>query len=308
MCGAGEGELQNNMYFTVWNDTDCDNVLDTTIAETPAVPAHCGGGNSTCTSFNNDMEMCQEFSFLGCSWIPEAPAIPGSAGEQVLVNNQSAIAGYWPIADATTGTGPIAGGATKCLGVKWDVPIATSNIIQTDSLTGDVKFTAIQAKNMENFKCSDLYTETCDGIDNDFDGSVDEGGVCWVSATSNNDASWWRDDANGRDGNEYSTAVTNWMSLGQWTDTLSYTFSPAIPASKLRFYSTGNWGSGIEIIAVVDGVPQTVHSGANSYAWLEKPLSPVGVVSRIDVRGTNLLDPQFQVGTHLGEVQILRTP
>jgi predicted ribosomally synthesized peptide with SipW-like signal peptide len=311
-CGVGQGELQSNMFFTVWNDTDCDNELDTEIVATPAVSAHCGGGNNPyqglCASYGANQNMCEGAqSYRGCIWFPEAPAIPAQAGENVLVNNQSAIAGYWPLADATTGTGPMEGGATQCLGVKWNVPISTSNIIQTDSVAGDVKFTAVQAKNMDSFKCSDLYTETCDGIDNDFDGIVDDGGVCWTSPASNNETTW-RTEESGRDNDLNTATVTPWLAYGQSSETLLYTFTPAIPASKLRFYSSGNWGSEIEISAVVDGVSQLVYSGANTYTWMERPLSPVGVVSQVDVVGKNALDTQFSVGTHLFEVQVLRIP
>jgi len=105
-CGAGGGELKENLFFTIWEDTNCDNILD--------------------------------------------------AGEQVLVDNQPAEEGVWPIADSNTGAGPLEGGQTYCLGVKWNVPIETSNIIQSDSLIGDVMFTAVQARHMESFKCSDL--------------------------------------------------------------------------------------------------------------------------------------------------------
>jgi hypothetical protein len=96
--------------------------------------------------------------------------------ETYLRENQKATTALWPIADSTTGTGAIKGGADYCIGISWNVPISASNIIQTDSLVGDVIFNAVQSRNMPNFKCSDLYKEVCgDGKDNDYDGQVDEG-------------------------------------------------------------------------------------------------------------------------------------
>jgi len=104
-CGEGEGDLQDNLFFTVWRDDDCDNVLD--------------------------------------------------SGEAVLVDHQPASEGLWPLADSTNGS-PIPGDVTICYGVKWEVPISASNIIQSDSLEGDISFTAVQARHMDDFKCSDL--------------------------------------------------------------------------------------------------------------------------------------------------------
>lgn len=129
-CGEDQGELQDNLFFTIWKDDGegdhaCNNILDT--------------------------------------------------DETALVSNQKATAGMWPIADSTNGS-PLEGGTTHCLGVGWNVPLVTGNEIQTDSLLSDVKFSAVQSRNMDNFKCSDLYTEICgDGKDNDYDGEIDEG-------------------------------------------------------------------------------------------------------------------------------------
>ncbi len=127
-CGVGQGELQDNLFFTIWKDLNCDNIL------------------------NGD--------------------------EQVLVQDQPAQAGFWPIADSQHGPA-ISGGATICYGVKWNVPLATTNIIQSDSLLGNVIFTAVQSRHMDNFICSAAgpcvpQTEVCDNADNDCDGQVDE--------------------------------------------------------------------------------------------------------------------------------------
>ncbi len=129
--GAGQGELQNYLLFTIWKDLNCNNILD--------------------------------------------------AGEQVLIEDEGAQAGVWSIADSTTGTGPLQGGATYCLGVSWNVPLETGNIIQSDSVMGDIIFTAVQARSMPNFVCGQgggecvPQTEVCDGIDNDCDEQIDEG-------------------------------------------------------------------------------------------------------------------------------------
>jgi len=72
-------------------------------------------------------------------------------GEQLIIDNQSlAAASVWAIADKNTGTGPI---TNTCIGVKWNVPADTGNIIQGDSLTGDISFNAVQAKNNADFVC-----------------------------------------------------------------------------------------------------------------------------------------------------------
>jgi cysteine-rich repeat protein len=180
--GIGEGELQDNILFTVWKDTDCDNKLDPAIPGTPGTPGtdgYCDGPDPMCMNFM-DPDMCMaEGEPFGCEWFegnPGTPGTPGTPAEQVLVQDKPAKAGYWAIADSTTGS-PIPGDTTICYGIYWKVPLAVSNIIQSDSVVGNLTFNAVQARGMNNFKCSDLYTEICDGIDNNYDGHIDEGFV-----------------------------------------------------------------------------------------------------------------------------------
>ncbi len=64
----------------------------------------------------------------------------------------------WAIYDSATETGPLAGGTTGYLGVAWSLPIGTGNEVQTDSMTGDISFNVVQARNNGAFKCSDGIT------------------------------------------------------------------------------------------------------------------------------------------------------
>lgn len=132
-CGAGEGELADNLFFTVWQDDDCDNVLD--------------------------------------------------AGEEVLVDSQPASEGLWPLADSTTGE-PVAGDSTVCYGIKWEVPLSTTNIIQSDSLSGDITFTAVQARHMDSFQCSDLTNGGTGGMECIQDSDCDDGNDCTADVCS----------------------------------------------------------------------------------------------------------------------------
>ena len=100
---SSEGELAENLVFTIWMDTDCDNILN---------------GN-----------------------------------EVAIVENQPAITGLWPIADSRTAALPA--GETSCVGVAWSLPATVGNEAQSDSLTGDIEFTAIQARNNSNFVCGE---------------------------------------------------------------------------------------------------------------------------------------------------------
>lgn len=75
--------------------------------------------------------------------------------ESYLIENQPASNGILPIADSMHGPA-IPGDAKLCYGIKWTLPLETGNIIQTDSLSGDMIFTAVQARNMNDFVCTDL--------------------------------------------------------------------------------------------------------------------------------------------------------
>jgi predicted ribosomally synthesized peptide with SipW-like signal peptide len=148
--GLGQGELQNNLLFSIWKDN--------------------GASAHACNNIKD-------------------------GDETYIFENQPAEEEAWAIADSTTGA-PIAGGATICYGVAWSLPIGVNNIIQTDDFSEDVIFTAVQARNMNNFKCSDLTdnggvggddcvetAEICNDLDDDCDQIVDEGnpgggGVC----------------------------------------------------------------------------------------------------------------------------------
>lgn len=117
------GELAQYIYFTAWDDKNGNNIWET--------------GESLL--FANKM---------------------GPASD--VFNGRT-----YAIADSTTGN-PILGGTTKNIGLQWcfgtmDVNetthtiacdgSATNNITQTDSLTADVTFDVVQAKNNPTYRC-----------------------------------------------------------------------------------------------------------------------------------------------------------
>lgn len=73
-------------------------------------------------------------------------------GETVLYGPAPAQAGTWPL--YTPAMGALAGETTAWLGVKWELPLATGNEVQTDSLTADISFKVEQARNNPNFTCT----------------------------------------------------------------------------------------------------------------------------------------------------------
>lgn len=80
--------------------------------------------------------------------------------ETYLVENAGASDIKWPIADSQTGGEPI---EDACIGVSWSVPDGVGNIIQGDSVTGDITFYAYQARNNNNFLCNPPVNYCGDG-------------------------------------------------------------------------------------------------------------------------------------------------
>jgi predicted ribosomally synthesized peptide with SipW-like signal peptide len=147
--GVGNGELQSNLYMTIWKDADCDNILD---EGSPAsvIPAHCTNSPISVVPPGGcdgiPYEGCLAIGTGGCAWVPEAPGAPAVPGEQILVNNATFNNGAWSL-------GQFAKDQQACLGISWNIPNSAGNMIQTDSVTGDVAFYAAQVKNNTNFVC-----------------------------------------------------------------------------------------------------------------------------------------------------------
>jgi len=122
-CGAGEGELGDNLYFTVWADV-------------------CDGGE-------NEGEPCDNVYQSGCDvLLTSGPA-----------NGDPLNGTVWPIADSNGNVfvagapAPLDASTKYCLGIKWEVPAEVGNIIQSDSVSGDVTFYVEQSRNNPNFTC-----------------------------------------------------------------------------------------------------------------------------------------------------------
>lgn len=85
----------------------------------------------------------------------------GVAGDNIQNGTEPTLASGNPVAgvlalyDSTTGTGPLTGATTAYIGVNWELPGVSGNETQTDSLSADVSFYAVQSRNNMQFKCSD---------------------------------------------------------------------------------------------------------------------------------------------------------
>lgn len=94
--------------------------------------------------------------------------------EQILFSNVSGPASdvldgkTYALHDSTTGNGVFPGGETRCIGLQWCYGtlavdesntitcdgVSVDNLSQTDSLTADLAFRVVQARNNENFSCA----------------------------------------------------------------------------------------------------------------------------------------------------------
>ena len=143
-CEAGEGELGDNLYFKIWADT--------------------------CTL--NDAVAGDNIYQEGCDiLLTEGPA------------NGDPLSGVtWTLADSTGNvfddSGPLVGSNNYYLGVGWYIPSDVGNIIQTDSVSGDISFYVEQARNNPNFKCVQPETTTVQSSVFNFSGTGWAGWSC----------------------------------------------------------------------------------------------------------------------------------
>jgi predicted ribosomally synthesized peptide with SipW-like signal peptide len=163
-AGIGQGELQKNLFVTIWKDVDCNNKLDTnntghcvvngaTLGEGESPEedaAECTplGTETACNGFTNDEKNAHE-----CVWVP--------GKEQILVDNQPIGSSNisWPLFTPGVNGGAVLPGGTKtCLGFMWSVPTTAGNIIQTDNVKADLSFQIEQSRNNPNFKCANSET------------------------------------------------------------------------------------------------------------------------------------------------------
>jgi len=84
------------------------------------------------------------------------------SGEQVLYTGKP-VNKKFAVYDSSTGA-PQVGGSTSYLGVKWELPSATGNEVQTDSMTADFSFNVEQARNNASFKCIPPVTVESGGL------------------------------------------------------------------------------------------------------------------------------------------------
>lgn len=75
-------------------------------------------------------------------------------GEPIIYEDRPAKNKTIAIADSQTVGGPLPGETTYCIGISWDLPSDTGNIVQSDSVSGDISFYAVQSKNNGSFVCS----------------------------------------------------------------------------------------------------------------------------------------------------------
>jgi predicted ribosomally synthesized peptide with SipW-like signal peptide len=138
--------LQNNpgwacMYIKnlTNNDNGCNN------PETKA-------GDTTCGANQGELQTALLYTIWldpDCSNTINGSEAPIAGFNGVTITGDTMI----PIADSQHGGVPLPGATTKCVGVSWTLPSTTGNIVQSDSVTADLAFYAVQSRNNLSFVC-----------------------------------------------------------------------------------------------------------------------------------------------------------
>lgn len=117
--GVGQGELSQYLAFTMWMDQGA-----TAGWQCP------DGNNGPCT--NDPLEGDNILNGV------ETPIVQDKPMSQIIGEGGVKL------------PGELEGSTTYYLGVKWTIPSATGNIIQTDSLVGKIVMEVVQSKNNPN--------------------------------------------------------------------------------------------------------------------------------------------------------------
>lgn len=206
-----EGELQNEINFVWWND-DGDNVLETGEEE-----------DSARIVTLSDMD---EWS------LPISDTSDGSLFKEPLVGGQTEyIAKAWCFgdleldpADESDENDPTQVSGINCDGANLD------NTTQTDSVEGNVTFTAVQSRHNEGFRCDER--ETDDDQNEPSREITGENGSSWPGSTESKD---WI--AKGRYGDNIGTTGSYELEVGdetssgrttgnfEWTDNQTHSWT-----------------------------------------------------------------------------------
>jgi predicted ribosomally synthesized peptide with SipW-like signal peptide len=134
--------------------------------ELKAETAAYGAGNETCNDVTpNEGELWENLKFD--FWMDNGAGDGHTcnnikdADEKYIATSTPATNLQYAIADSRNGGQPI---TDTCVGVEWSIPSGVNNIAQTDSVTGDFKFSAIQARHNERFVCWEEQPECGDGV------------------------------------------------------------------------------------------------------------------------------------------------
>ncbi len=150
-CGDGEGELQEEVNFVWWAD-DGDNVLEVgenvfygpqTLAGLDlSVPLSDSSGDGL---LSDEPLSPDETYYIGKAWCF------GDLGLAAVAQDNLGNTG---------GNGPLVRGS----GITCDGS-ALDNTTQTDSVVGDIKFTALQARNTGDFMCNEDPRPVCELVE-----------------------------------------------------------------------------------------------------------------------------------------------